>query len=249
MGSDGWHAWCMRAARRLTSPVASSAFVRFQFRREVITAAMRWSALATSSITNQPDLQPDHQPDARPHHALAGRAGLRDGRAHKSAAAGPGRAGCGIPPASPRATTQHPRGRATRCTHRFRRGLPLGRRVVGLRQADGMPHEPQRARSVDPTVSLGPGQETPDQELGARRPYIQPVGPVNEERPGLHQLVDQRLRTTMTSSDPNPTMRPDHGQIAGSCGGLPVTTDQKHRSRPPVPSACPSWRALVVSHG
>jgi hypothetical protein len=28
--------------------------------------------------------------------------------------------------------------------------------VVGLRQADGMPHEPQRARSsVDPTVSLG----------------------------------------------------------------------------------------------
>jgi hypothetical protein len=39
--------------------------------------------------------------------------------------------------------------------HRFRRGLPLGRRVVGLRQADGMPPEPQRARSVDPTVSLG----------------------------------------------------------------------------------------------
>jgi hypothetical protein len=36
----------------------------------------------------------------------------------------------------------HTRGRATRCTHRVRRGLPLGRRVVGLRQADGMSHEP-----------------------------------------------------------------------------------------------------------
>ena len=194
----------MRAARRLTSPVASSAFVRFQFRREVITAAMRWSALATSSITNQPDLQPDHQPDARPHHALAGRAGLRDGRAHESAAAGPGRAGCGIPPASPRATTQHPRGRATRCTHRFRRGLPLGRRVVGLRQADGMPHEPQRARSVDPTVSLGPGQETPDHESGARRADKQRSELATEVYPGLHQWVDQRLRTTTHILGPEP---------------------------------------------
>lgn len=55
--------------------------------------------------------------------------------------------GCGIPSTSPRATTRRPGGRATRRHHRSRRGLPPGRRVVGLRQADGMPHQSQRARS------------------------------------------------------------------------------------------------------
>lgn len=29
------------------------------------------------------------------------------------------------------------------------RGLPPGRRVVGLRQVDGMPHEPRRGRATD----------------------------------------------------------------------------------------------------
>jgi hypothetical protein len=38
-----------------------------------------------------------------------------------------------------------------------------------------------------------------------------------------------------TSSNPNPTMRPDHGQIAGSCGVLPVTTD--HMASRHVPLA------------
>jgi len=46
-----------------------------------------------------------------------------------------------------RATTRRPGGRATRGPLRSRRGLPPGRRAVGLRQADGMPHQPQRART------------------------------------------------------------------------------------------------------
>ena len=46
-----------------------------------------------------------------------------------------------------RATTRRPGGRAGRRTRRFHRGLPPGRRVVGLRQVDGMPHDSQRARS------------------------------------------------------------------------------------------------------
>jgi hypothetical protein len=61
-----------------------------------------------------------------------------------------GRCGQGVasrrPP--PRATTRQPRGRARQRTQQFRRGLPLGCRAVGLRQADGMPHELQHERSV-----------------------------------------------------------------------------------------------------
>jgi hypothetical protein len=67
-------------------------------------------------------------------------------------------------------------GQSHTSTHRFRRRLPLGRRVVGLRQTDGMPHEPQRARSVSRWPVEKPGRETPDSESGARRPDIQPTG-------------------------------------------------------------------------
>jgi hypothetical protein len=41
--------------------------------------------------------------------------------------------------------------------------LPPGHRVVGLRQADGMPHEPQRARSS------GSSQASPPSRQGAGR--------------------------------------------------------------------------------
>jgi hypothetical protein len=65
----------------------------------------------------------------------------------RTGAAEPGWAGCGIPSISLRATTRHPEGRARQRTRRFRRGLPSGRRAVGLRQIDGRPHVPQRATS------------------------------------------------------------------------------------------------------
>ena len=77
--------------------------------------------------------------------ALAGRAGLRDTRSGERR---PNRAGgceagarCGIPTTSRRATTRRPGGRAWQAGRRSRRGLPPSRRVVGLRQVDGMPHQ------------------------------------------------------------------------------------------------------------
>jgi len=49
---------------------------------------------------------------------------------------------CGIPSTSQRATTRRPGGRAGRGMVECCRGLPPSRRVVGLRQVDGMPHWP-----------------------------------------------------------------------------------------------------------
>jgi hypothetical protein len=63
-------------------------------------------------------------------HALAGRAGLRDGRLQARAQLDRVRAGCGIPPTSRGATTRRPGGRATRGRRRSHRGLPPGRRAV-----------------------------------------------------------------------------------------------------------------------
>lgn len=46
----------------------------------------------------------------------------------------------------------HTTTRGQSCTRyvAVRRGLPPGRRVVGLRQVDGMPHEPRRGRETGP---------------------------------------------------------------------------------------------------
>jgi hypothetical protein len=62
-------------------------------------------------------------------HALAGRAGLRDGRS-----ATPHRPTRGLPHADPEAELND-------AGRRLRRGLPPGRRAAGLRQVDGMPRE------------------------------------------------------------------------------------------------------------
>ena len=69
------------------------------------------------------------------------------------------------------------------------------------------------------------GGKAPDPESGARRPQIQPSEPATEARPAYVNWYINGYRRRWTSSDPNPTMRPDHGRIAGSCGVLPVTTD------------------------
>ncbi len=60
-----------------------------------------------------------------------------------------GVAGCGIPPTSRRATTRRPGGRAARGTSRRVEGCPRAARVVGLREVDGMPHEPRRGQQAD----------------------------------------------------------------------------------------------------
>jgi len=81
-------------------------------------------------------------------HALARRADLRDGQPPENRRRqGSGGGGAASPRSPLRATTRQPGGRAGRRTWRLRRGLPPGWRVVGLRQADGTPHDPRRARS------------------------------------------------------------------------------------------------------
>jgi hypothetical protein len=109
--------------------------------------------------------------------------------------------------------------------HRFRRGPPLGRRVVGLHQADGMPHEPQRARSVSrrPLRSLGVKHLTHNQMFGSR----QTAGPSPrpESLPVYISSYINGYGRPWTSSDPNPRISPVHGQIACGSGALPATTD------------------------
>ena len=83
----------------------------------------------------------------QPRNALAGRANLRDDQPQE------------LLRLAKWARVWHPldllkgyhpaaRGRARRRTDRFRRGLPPGCRVVGLRQIDGMPHQ-FSARKID----------------------------------------------------------------------------------------------------
>jgi hypothetical protein len=57
--------------------------------------------------------------------------------------------------------------------------------------------------------------------------------------PCLHQLLHQRLRTTMNIRGPGRKMRHVPGQPAGSGGALPMTTDQK----------APVCRGVLCDHG
>lgn len=120
--------------------------------------------------------------------------------AHLSPVAVPGEQGVASRRPPPRATTQRPRGRARQGTHRCRRGLPLDRRVVGLHQADGMPHAPSRAKS-----SLIPRLVSRGASKLRIRCLVAGSQPVRVPRPraaDVHQLVHQRLRTTMNILGP-----------------------------------------------
>jgi hypothetical protein len=89
------------------------------------------------------------------------------------------------------------------------------------------------------------GQEvTKNQVLGGRT--ANRSEPRKEECPRLHQLVHQRLQTTMDILGPEPNDEAHHREIAGSCGVLPVTTD--HITWRPQSSADPLHvgGALVV---
>jgi hypothetical protein len=103
--------------------------------------------------------------------------------------------------------------------------LPPGHRVVGLRQADGMPPSPQHARSVIAAERLVEKHLTQNQMFGGRRT----TG---------HSLQPESLLTYIswyingygrpwTPLDMNPKMRPIYGQFAGSEGVLLPTTEQK----------------------
>jgi hypothetical protein len=106
-------------------------------------------------------------------------------------------AGCGIPPTSPRATTRQPRGRATWRTHQFRRGLPLGRRVVGLASGRRDATRTPTCKICDPYPGRRACRETPDRESDVWQ-QADGRGQSHDRRSsGLHQLVHQRLWTTM----------------------------------------------------
>ena len=66
---------------------------------------------------------------------------------------------------------------------------------------------------------------TENQVFGAVHPAGQSP-PTRRALAYIHWYINGYGRPR-TSTDPNPTMRPDHGQIAGSCGVLPMTTEQR----------------------
>jgi hypothetical protein len=140
--------------------------------------------------------------------------------------------GGGIPSTSLRATTRQPGGRARSRRRRFRRGLPPGWRVVGLRQIDGMPHGPPARKIVGDLLatvrSLGGGRPTPkllttNQVLGERTNNGQSSRP--KCTLAYINCYINGCGRPWTSLDLNPEMRPGPGQPAGSGGVLPATTD------------------------
>jgi hypothetical protein len=80
-------------------------------------------------------------------------------------------------------------------------------------------------RNGDKSRFHGPELLTQNQMFGSRGPSV--GEPTTEEPPELHQLVHQRLRTTMDILGPNPKIRPDHGRIRTSRWVLLPTTEQK----------------------
>ena len=67
--------------------------------------------------------------------------------------------------------------------------------------------------------------KTPDRDSGVRRPGIQTIEPAAGDPPRLHQLVHQRLRTTMDNVGRELEDEAVQGQFANRGGVLLVTTD------------------------
>jgi hypothetical protein len=100
-------------------------------------------------------------------------------------------------------------------------GPPGGRAAPGRRDAT----QAQHARSVIAAEIVVEKHLTQNQVLGGRKSNRRSQRP--RRAPAYVNWYINGYRRRWTSSDPNPTMRPDHGRIAGSCGVLPVTTEQK----------------------
>jgi hypothetical protein len=86
-------------------------------------------------------------------HALAGRAGLRDGRHQRQARLG-GWAGRGIPPTSPRATTRLPGGRPDNPARGEQGCCPRGAAWSGDARTTGCHTGSQRGRTVSASATL-----------------------------------------------------------------------------------------------
>jgi hypothetical protein len=98
-------------------------------------------------------------------------------------------------------------------------GPPGGRAAPGRRDAT----QAQHARSVIAAEIVVEKHLTQNQVRGGRKSNRRSQRP--RRAPAYVNWYINGYRRRWTSSDPNPTMRPDHGRIAGSCGVLPVTTD------------------------
>jgi hypothetical protein len=97
--------------------------------------------------------------------------------------------------------------------HRFRRGLPLGRRVVGLRQAAGMPQFTSTQDHRNPRTLFGLVEKhlNQSQMLGSRHT------PGRSPRPKMLLIYISwyinGYGLPRTSSDPNSKIRPDYGRV------------------------------------
>lgn len=112
-------------------------------------------------------------------------------------ATGPGRAGCGIPPASPKGYHTTAQGQShTRhapVPSRAAPGPPRGWATPGRRDAT----QAVACKIGDRSPVEKPRRETPDGESDVWQPAHRRSEAATEEPPDLHQSVHQRLRTTM----------------------------------------------------
>jgi hypothetical protein len=130
-------------ARYLTLPISTHTIRRS--RTTAVPTTSPWLASSPRRYISKRSVAP-------PHHALAGRAGLRDGRQRIAAAGSAGRVWhpAGLPKGYHTTAQEQSHTMHAPVSSRAAPGPPRGR----LRQADGTPHV-QRSRSIGPTVSLG----------------------------------------------------------------------------------------------
>jgi hypothetical protein len=148
-----------------------------------------------------------------------------------------GRGGQGVAPRRPppTATTRQPRDIATPRTHRYRRGLSLGRRAVGL-TADGMPQIPN-CKICDPLPCRRVWSRkhlTQNQMLGERHRADQSLQPKILLAYISWYIND--YRRPWTSSDVSQRIRLNPGQIAGTGGYCLRLRNRRLRRRRPWPA-------------
>ncbi len=107
---------------------------------------------------------------------------------------------CGIPSTSSRATTRHPEGRPSEVSGGYGAMLPSGCRAVGLRQADGMPHQRPACKVKDPTSRRAYRQERHQSPRSTNNPYPRP-----HQTPVLRGLPEPKMsRTALRSNSAHP---------------------------------------------
>jgi len=124
---------------------------------------------------------------------------------HEYCAARPGWAGCGIPSTSLRATTRHPGAEPDDARAGSVEGCPRAAVWSGCARSTRCHTAPTCKIIGDKARPLrSPVEKAPDRESGAWRADTQPGRACGSRSPCLHQLLHQRLRTTMNVLGPGP---------------------------------------------